>query len=136
MKTLRSNRFSLLILAAVCVTGLVLYRWANPPYLPVVGNYARKLPAYSENLSIKADGTFQQMIKGDNNRTFSIHGNWVQGASIITFRPFLMGFDPETGRPLSPPKEFSQVGINIGHDSLYLDRAPAWAKVDLKGSVP
>jgi hypothetical protein len=98
-----TNRLLFAVLV-ICMAGCDTPKDASKK--SVFDNYSFANAKLSESLSLKDDGTFTQTIQADGI-SYKIDGEWEVDGRKITFRPFYVRFNTESGQDIVPPEKYS-----------------------------
>ena len=100
-------KLSHLIKSRLLVVGIysaMLLGCRGPTASEIAGTYVRTFQGLKEILTIKVDGTFEQILKYDTGKTLSVKDSWTKNYKAISFNRLYFTFDVATGKPLEPPE--------------------------------
>ena len=93
----------------------------EPGASQIAGKYSRSTPEFTETLSVKADGSFEQVITYTNSQTISLTNSWKRQYKQIVFNRLYVTYDVERGATLTPPQLRYAVNMSWEPDVLVVN---------------
>jgi hypothetical protein len=88
----------------------------------IIGTYSYSNAEQNAVLEVSGDGTFrQEFVRLSDRAKSSLLGKWKQKGLQITFHPFLMPLNVDTGKPLALPLEFDTVDGEVFQDIISIN---------------